>query len=57
MSLCEYETIIMLGADGTVVRTLVGLLQTLHLRSTRYAPTAAVGYDMNWMMLFNSCLR
>lgn len=26
MSLCEYETIIMLGADDTVVRTLVGLL-------------------------------
>lgn len=26
MSLCEYKTIIMLGADGTVVRTLVGLL-------------------------------
>lgn len=26
MSLCEYETIIMLRADDTVVRTLVGLL-------------------------------
>lgn len=47
----------MLGADDTVVRTLVGLLKTLYLRSTRYAPAATVGYDMNWMMLFNSCLQ